>query len=165
MKSLTSLLRRVLAAVLVFGAFSPANAHPIHTTLTTVRIEDGVVTLRIKTFADDFSASVSAAQNTPTPSDWVVADGDAVAYVQRVLRVVDARGQSLPLASCGMTREGELYWLCLRVPAARDVRGLKMSNALLVERHSDQVNIVQIQTAYTRRTLLFTKGSAQSSMH
>lgn len=161
--------RRLLMAMLVtmlvsVVAVPVAQAHPIHTTMATMTLEEGVVTLRVRAFADDISASVAAHVGKPAPSDWSMSDIDALRYAQAMVRVSDARGNGLSLQSCGLTREREVYWLCFRVASARDVSGLQLVNRLLVDRHADQVNIVQVKTAKVKRTLLFTRDTKSQAV-
>ncbi len=136
---------------------SSAAAHPIHTTLTAIRAERGEITLMVRTFADDFSASVATLAGKKPPADWSVQDPDVARYLSTHVRVLDASGKALPLRSCGIRRDRDLYWVCVRVEGATDVRGLRAENSMLTERHADQVNIVQVNVGGTRKTLLFTK--------
>lgn len=158
-------VRRMLAAMLFSVVALPAaRAHPIHTTMATMTLEQGMVTLRIRAFADDISASVAAHAGKAAPSDWSMSEADGLHYAQAMVRVSDARGNGYNLSSCGLTREREVYWLCFRVAKARDVSGLQLVNRLLVDRHDDQVNIVQVKTTTVKRTLLFTRDTKSHSI-
>lgn len=141
-------------------ALTSASAHPIHTTLTALTISRGEITLTVRTFADDFSASVATFAGKQPTIDWSVDDVDVARYLAANLRVVDDGGKVLLLRSCGIRREREVYWLCVRVEGATALRGLRAENRLLTERHADQVNIVQINAGSVRKTLLFTKDTA-----
>lgn len=66
-------------------------------------------------------------------------------------------GRPLAPAWCGARRAAEALLVCLRVPASGK-GGLRVRNALLVERFSDQVNIVRSTVAGAVRTVLFTAG-------
>ena len=143
---------------------SLAHAHPIHTTLTTVTLMRGEITLSVRTFADDFSASVAALAGKQTPEDWSVTEADVARYLDAHLRIANASGKALTLRSCGIRRERELYWLCVRVEGATELRGLRAENRLLTERHADQVNIVQVNNAKARKTMLFTKQTTSLAL-
>lgn len=143
----------------VAGTWTTAEAHPIHTTMSTITVENGAVTLRVRAFADDLSASVATFARKPVPADSSMVAADVDRYAKHAVRVTDAKGRALTVSSCGVTREREVYWLCLRVNGATALNGLKMSNTMLVERHDDQVNIVLVKAGTVRRTLLFTKGA------
>ncbi len=153
---------RAIGALLLLSclASSSAAAHPIHTTLTSISAVRGEITISVRTFADDFSASVAVLAGKQPPSDWSVNDIDVARYLSTHLQVFDASGKALRLRSCGVRRERELYWLCVRVEGATDLRGLRAENSLLTERHADQVNIVQVNAGGVRKTLLFTKNTA-----
>jgi hypothetical protein len=84
--------------------------------------------------------------------------------VRAQFAVRDAQGHLAMLESCGTRREGELYWLCFRAALPAGVAGAVVRNQMLTEYHADQVNIVQVNDRGTRRTLLFTKASAPSSV-
>ena len=138
-----------------------ANAHKIHTTLTVLTRTTTGVTLSIRTFADDFSASVAKFARKPTPADSSAPLADVQRYVRAHFAIRDGRGRMLPLESCGVRRAAELYWLCFRAPlAAAALRGTFIRNQMLTEVHADQVNIVQVDDQGARRTVLFTKTSA-----
>lgn len=165
--------RRRFASLGAFlGAFlalslSPerATAHPIHTTLTTVTVDARGLTLSVRAFADDLSASVAAFVGKPAPRDWAVPDADAARYLNGQVRILDAAGRPLTLRSCGVRRERDVVWLCLRVDGATNLRVLQAENRILTERHADQVNIVQVDAAGSRKTLLFTKDTRALPLH
>ncbi|MCC6430163.1 MAG: hypothetical protein IT354_04585 [Gemmatimonadaceae bacterium] len=158
--------RWLLAAAMALGAPAVASAHPIHTTLTAVRSDGKGITFTVRTFADDFSATVARfAGKTPTADSSVMA-ADVARYVDARMRITNAAGQSLVLRSCGIQRARDLYWICLRVDAVGTVRGVTVANRLLTELHADQVNIMQVDIGSVRRTVLFTKHTgAQPLVH
>ncbi|MCC7051836.1 MAG: hypothetical protein IT355_01130 [Gemmatimonadaceae bacterium] len=151
------LRRGVLLAALALVAAQPAGAHAIHTTLTEWTVDDGGVTLRIRAFADDFAVSVARHAGRAAPRDSSAPVPDVVRYV-RARFSVTMGGAPVVLQPCGMRRAAELYWLCFRIerPAALP---LVIRNQMLTELHADQVNIVQVASGRSRRTLLFTGSS------
>lgn len=142
-----------------------ATAHAIHTTLTTVTVDARGMTLSVRAFADDLSASVAAFVGKPAPSDWAVPEADAARYLAGQVRILDATGRALTLRGCGVRRERDVFWLCLRVDGVTDLRVLQAENRILTERHADQVNIVQVDAAGRRKTLLFTKDTRALPLH
>jgi hypothetical protein len=150
---------QVLLGAVCLLAARRAEAHPIHTTLTAVTVAQGGITLSIRAFADDFSAVVAAMAGKRPAADWAVDAVDVSRYLAANVRVLDSRGQPLVLQACGVRREREVYWLCLRIDGATDLRPLRAENRMLTERHADQVNIVQVDATGIRKTLLFTKGT------
>jgi hypothetical protein len=147
------------ASLVVLTSPTSAAAHPIHTTLTTVTVDARGLVLSVRGFADDLSASIATFAKKAPPADWAVPEADAAQYLAGHVRVSDASGRSLPLRGCGVRRERDVVWLCLRVDGVTDVRVLQVENRILTERHADQVNIVQVDAAGSRKTLLFTKDT------
>ena len=143
-----------------------AFAHPIHTTLTVITPDIGgrMITLNIRAFADDFSASVAKFAERSPPADSSAPLNEVVRYVRAHFTVRAAGGAPLALDSCGVTRARELYWLCFRVALPAGVRGTKVGNQMLTELHPDQVNIVQLESGADRRSFLFTRGSDPAAL-
>jgi hypothetical protein len=142
---------RALAALL--GALA---LHPLHTTLTQLAYRDGdhMVEATVRVFADDFRAALRAD----------VSDSAAVSYLRSTFTLADRAGRPLAIAWCGLRRTGDLLWLCLQAPAAQGLSGLRVRVALLFERYSDQINIVQASYAGRRAALLFTSGDAAKAL-
>ena len=149
-------------AQLVFAR--EASAHPIHTTLTVVTASaDGrTLTINIRVFADDFSASVARYVGRTPPRDSSVVAPEVTRYVRAQFTVLAPDGGTLVLEPCGITRSRELYWLCYRVSVPAGMRGARIRNQMLTELHQDQVNIVQLESGAARKSYLFTKGSGPS---
>ncbi len=137
-----------------------AYAHPIHTTLTVITADATGATLRVRAFADDFSGTVARFAGKLPPADSSATDSDVLRYVGAQFSVFDKSGARVSLQSCGIKREKELYWLCFRATLPSGGRGAKVLNQMLTELHSDQVNIVQVESNGAKKTMLFTKGSA-----
>ena len=160
--------RRIGAALIaatLLGA-RPLDAHPIHTTLTVITVDAGgrALTLNIRAFADDFSATVAKFAGKRAPRDSSAAADDVVHYIAAQYAVTNSSGASIALESCGIRRANELYWLCFRAPLPSGTAGVKVRNQMLTELHADQVNIVQLERGADRRTFLFTKASAPASL-
>lgn len=147
-----------IALVAGVGLIRPAlvNAHPLHTTMSRVTRSARTTEISIRAFADDFlfAATGRRAENAataPAPDD-----SSASRYVMRTVRLRDARGALIPLVWCGLRREGEVVWLCVRVKAATPVTTLE--NRMLMERFEDQVNVMRVESGSVRSTLLFTRS-------
>jgi hypothetical protein len=138
-----------------------ADAHPLHSTITELVLDParGTVRATIRVFSDDLRAAVMRAARGVLPaSDGPAWDGAALAYAARVVSLRNARGEALALRPCGTRRTGDLVWLCLEGPMARDAGVLHVRNAMLCEVYEDQVNVVQGTIGGTRRSLLFMRG-------
>ena len=162
-RTFASMLRCARAALLAIALVAPAaHAHPIHTTLTVVTTDATGISLNIRAFADDFSATVAKFAGKRAPADSSASAADVLRYIRAQFVVKDAAGALVELQPCGVRRTAELYWLCFKAVLPRGVSGTLVRNQMLTELHSDQVNIVQVEGKGARKTLLFTKGSAPS---
>jgi hypothetical protein len=157
-RRLSTLARGTVLAlgVLLVPALRTAIAHPLHTTLTQLSYDAStrVLNVSVRVFADDFSAAVmpgSRAGSLVIPPDSAM-----LRYVSGRFALHGAGGGPIPLRWCGMRRDGEALFLCLRATAQPSPAGARMRNALLGELFVDQVNIVQASYGGARRTLLFT---------
>ena len=164
-QSSTRWLRRAHAAVLLAVTALPllipriANAHPVHSTLAVMQPDATGVTIRLRAFADDFSAAVARFAGKRPPVDSSASAADIARYAAARFGVTTAAGKSVPITVCGIERARELYWICLRVESGNGASGLSVRNLVLTELHADQVNVVQVKRGTTNRTMLFTRGS------
>jgi len=151
---------RALGLLLFLAISRAAYAHPIHTTLTKVSVEDRIITFNVRAFADDFSFTVARFAGRTPPTDSSAPSADVLRYAQKYFTIFDAGGKPVALESCGVKRANELYWLCFKATFPSGSKGARLRNQMLTELHADQVNIVQLEPPAPRRTMLFTKGSA-----
>ena len=166
------LMRRTFAAPLVRGLLAlllvsaKAWAHPIHTTLSVISSDasGGVVTIRIRAFADDFSAMVARFARRAAPADSSVREDEVIRYVRNAFSVADQSGHAAALEPCGVQRVRELYWVCVRAVIPGGPRHARIRNLMLTELHPDQVNIVQLDGSGTRKTLLFTRNAPATAL-
>lgn len=156
--------RLVATMLLSVGASSTARAHAIHTTHTTVTADARGYTLTVRAFADDLSASVARFSGRTPPADSSVRIPELVAYATARMGIASTAGVAFVLQSCGVKRVQDAYVLCFRIAATPRTAPLRLSNQMLVELHTDQVNIVQCDVAGTRRTNLFTRGRAATAI-
>jgi hypothetical protein len=143
------------AAATAFTAVAvhTANAHPLHTTLTEVRVDPTHHTVRamIRLFADDLTAALRRGDARSTM------ESGAATYVASMFSLSSA-GRPVVLQSCGVRRGGDLFWVCLESAGPANVAHLRARNALLVDTFADQVNIVQIGDGSSRKSIVFLKG-------
>ena len=142
--------------VLLVTAVRTGVAHPLHTTLTQLSYDASarVLNVSVRVFADDFSAAVMPGSRARTSA--IPPDSAMLRYVSGRFALRRPDGAAIPLRWCGMRRDGEALFLCLRATAQPSPAGARMRNALLGEMFTDQVNIVQANYGGARRTLLFT---------
>ena len=156
----------MLGGTLMLALPRIAGAHAIHTTLTVVVPDVGErgMTINIRAFADDLSASVARFANRSAPGDSSIRADDATRYVRARVRVLDDTRREATLAPCGMRREREVYWLCFHVVLPAGLHGVRINNQMLAELHADQVNIVQLENGRTRKSYLFTAASQAAAL-
>ena len=145
------------AMTLMLAAARPAESHPLHTTMTELSHDPAarVLNTTLRVFADDFSAAVMP--GSPRRAEVVVPPDSAIMRYVNARFVVAVRGGGrVPMRWCGMRREGDVLFLCLRGAVKGSLAGASLRNALLTEMFADQVNIVQASYDGRRHTLLFT---------
>jgi uncharacterized protein DUF6702 len=129
--------------------------HPLHTSLAEVRYDasGSEVQISLRVFAEDFADAVRTSQRLSAATP--VGEEATMAYVARTFVLMSGDRTRVPLAWCGVRREGDLSWICLRgrSPGAKDLR---LTNRVLVERFDDQINIVQVELEGRRTSYLFT---------
>lgn len=152
------------ALVMSLALASPARAHAIHTTHTTVTADAQGYTLTVRAFADDLSASVARFSRRMPPADSSVRVPELVSYAAARLTPTSADGRPLAMQSCGVKRMQDAYVLCFRIATTPGTVPLRLGNQMLSELHADQVNIVQCDVAGSRRTNLFTRGRAATAI-
>lgn len=159
---------RVRALVVLFGCVlmvaRPAAAHPIHSTLTEITRRPGVVLVRIRAFADDFSAAASRLSGVAPGAGHTVSDAAAARYVTRFVRLEGEGGTGVRLTLTGQRREGDVVWVELAGATPLGLEDLRIANAMLFDLHPDQINVVQTAQAGVSRTVLFTAGDGLKRM-
>lgn len=152
----------VVAAAVLFlctGSASPAERHPLHTTLTVVTVSrDGRVDVSMRAFLDDYSAATRVHARGGAADE-----GAMIGYARAGFVLLDSRGQHVPVHGCGARVEADVVWLCLRGTVAPGVR-LRARNSVLFEHFDDQVNIVQLVRDGRRSSVLFTRGDQAKSL-
>lgn len=137
----------LLVLALLGQSARPADAHPLHTTLTALGYDAGAreVVLTVRVFADDFGRAVARSRSP-------------LRYLNGAIDVRGADGRRIPLRCGGVRRTGDLLWITLRGPAPSGVRGGSVRNALMFDLFEDQVNIVRTDLGGNDHSLLFVPG-------
>lgn len=132
--------------------------HPLHSTHTELREErGGGVTLTVRAFTDDLQAAVRAAEGG-------TGDSALARYVRRSLRLTSAAGQPVPLEWRGARADGNVTYLSLTTLLPGGLRGVRVQQVMLMERFSDQVNVVQVRTGGGATSLLFLPGQGPKAL-
>jgi len=130
----------LLALLLGVTAAAPA-AHPLHTSFTEItRDRGGTVSVSIRLFADDFGAALDSLRSATRGS---TVEAVAQQYLARSVAIIASDGKAVTLAWCGMRSEEGLIWLCARSAQPVPSGTLRVRNALMFDRFSDQISIVR----------------------
>ncbi len=136
-----------------------ARAHPLHTTYSELTISRDGRSARalIRVFADDFSATVvktfPAARRSP--SDFERA---AYTYIARHFRLTDRRGVPYALRWCGLRKNANFMWLCVGSDHLSAGDRPQLTNGLLDDVFTDQINIVRVSADGRTSHILFARG-------
>jgi hypothetical protein len=154
------LLTLLLPAGAMADTGSLIQVHPMHTAVVelTYQPAGGVVAIRIRTFRDDFGATISLSPSR-LPADSAIAR-----YVRGALHLTDRAGRVLPLRWDGVEQSGDVIVLRLTAPAPEGLQGSQVLSALLCERFEDQINIVRASYGGHTFTLLFTRGDRAKAL-
>jgi hypothetical protein len=154
------LLTLLLPAGAMADTGTPVQVHPMHTAVVelTYQPAGGVVAIQIRTFRDDFGATISLS-SSGLPVDSAIAH-----YVRGTFHLTDRAGRALPLRWDGAEQSGDVIVLRLTAPAPEGLQGAQVLSALLCERFEDQVNIVRATYGGHTTTLLFTRGDRAKAL-
>jgi hypothetical protein len=154
------MVKRLIVAVLLAGQ-GPARvpaAHPLHTSLAEIEYQADrrVLEVSVRLFADDLCAAIGGLCEGPA---GMPRDSTLSSYARGSFALEDGRGVPLRLRWLGAERTGGMVILQLESDVPRgDYRGVRVLHAMLWERFSDEVNLVQVRHDRRVETLLFTRG-------
>jgi hypothetical protein len=146
---------------LLFGA----AAHPLHTSFTEVTREPTEhVALKVRLFADDFSAALDSLGRTPA---FAGATTEAIArrYFERSVSVQEKNGKPVALTWCGMRTGDGLTWLCARSATPVGAGSLRIQNTLMFDRFPDQISIIRSGQKKKARMLVLTARTPDGLLH
>jgi len=155
------MVKRLIVAVLLAGQ-GPARvpaAHPLHTSLAEIEYQADrrVLEVSVRLFADDLCAAIGGLCEGPA---GMSRDSTLSSYARGSFAVEDDRGVPLRLRWLGAERSGGMVVVRLESDIPRgDYRGVRVLHAMLWERFSDEVNLVQVRHDRRVETLLFTRGN------
>jgi hypothetical protein len=148
-----------MVVLLVTTHATPAHAHPIHTTMSELSCSStGEVSIRVRTFADDFSRAVAKHSKRAAATDFRVSDSDAASYLQASIDLRDATGTPVAVSLRSQRRTGDVVWLELSAATLRGLHSVQILNRMLFDVHDDQVNIVKATCSGAAFTTLFSRG-------
>jgi hypothetical protein len=160
MVSVVRLATAMALAARFVGAPIASAAHPLHTTLTEVRVDATTHTVRlmVRVFADDFGTALARHMRVASPPVGRAWDDAAISYLGSALAIADRANTPIVLRSCGTRRTGDLLWICLEGTTREVANEIRGRNTILCDLFDDQVNIVQFTSGTEQHSVLFTRG-------
>jgi hypothetical protein len=167
-------IRRALFAAIFLGALTPAaRAHPIHSSYAEAdyRPDSGQLEIALRVFTDDAEAALSARAGkkiSVTAAPAAEVDRLLLAVVQSAFRVKSNTGAVQPLTWIGRElKDGDQHlWIFLTCPLPGGAAGARLSDRVLHETFSDQLNSVRVRdhsaTPARQTTLLFLNDGEQT---
>ena len=148
-----------LALLLSVTAAAP-SAHPLHTSFTEItRERGGTFAVSIRLFADDFGAALDSLRSATHGS---TVEAVAQQYLARSVAIIASDGKPVPLTWCGMRSDEGLIWLCARSAQPVPSGKLRIRNALMFDRFSDQISIVRWARGSGTRTLVLSARAPEA---
>ena len=156
--------------VLVLGFWLPvaAWAHEFHTSITDARYnpKNQTYELSVRVFAEDLEEALSRRHKPTIRLDGSDRVNKLMAeYLQTHLAISAVNGTRATQKFLGAQEEADAIWLYLEIAAGKMPAGqLWVQNALLVEVFDDQTNILNLEVAGKKRSVLCRTGETQQTV-
>lgn len=160
---------RILSLFLIIVALAPvAWAHRYHTSVTRLEYNatEHLVEITVQSFADDVEAALSKA-NGAAGSVQLDSTAKTNALLLDYLRtVVQLRNgvEGLQLEWVGMELKGHSVWFYLQAKTSAGLSQLNLSNRLLFDLFTDQLNIVNVFSNGKKASLVFKRGDTAKAI-
>ena len=133
----------LLTLFMLFPAQAPA--HPLHLSITNITYENGKLSIRMKTFRDDWETGYFHFHGKPI--DFSDPDNRALPWFNEYLfshfRIAENSGMpGLPLHLDSITLEEDAMTIVMHAAVTSEVNSLYIYNALLTDIYPDQTNLV-----------------------
>ncbi len=141
----------------VFTSFSPVTPHPFH--VSVVEIEhnaaDKSLEISCKIFTDDFENALAKRYKTKVdlinPPNKAAMDTLIKKYILSHLSI-RANGKPVVFSYMGFENEKEAVYGYIEVESVSTVSKLEITNTLMYEEFTDQVNIMHVKVAGNRKS-------------
>lgn len=159
---------RVFSLTLIVLAFAPvALAHRYHTSVTRLeyKAEERLVEITVQTFADDVEAALSKRTGLRNVQLDPESKTNAVLLQYLSSTIVLKNGdEELELEWIGMELKGHSVWFYLQAKAPAGLTKTTLSNRLLFDLFTDQINIVNIFNDGKKSSLTFKRGDTPKAI-
>lgn len=120
---------KICISLLLIITFSGATQHPLHLSLTTVDIQNHIIKISIKVFANDIQTAKAA--------------NDEVTYIVSHFNLA-VNGKPMNISFADSTSDYEAKWYNFTCTSNEDVKQIAIENKLLLNAFEDQTNLVII---------------------
>lgn len=145
-----------------------AGAHDFHTSITDARYnpKNQTYELSVRVFADDLEEALSRRHKTTVRLDRSERVNKLIAeYLQTHLAISAVKGTRATQKFIGAQEEADAIWLYVEIPASKAPAGqVWVQNALLTEIFDDQTNILNLEVAGKKRSVLCRTGDTQQTI-
>ncbi|ALJ01155.1 hypothetical protein DC20_02960 [Rufibacter tibetensis] len=157
-----------LILVLCMGVPQGAWAHEFHTSITDAKYnpKNQTYELSVRVFADDLEEALSRRHKTTIRLDRSERVNKLMAeYLQTHVAISAVKGTKATQKFIGAQEEADAIWLYLEIPAGKAPAGqVWVQNALLTEVFADQTNILNLEVAGKKRSVLCRPGETQQTI-
>jgi hypothetical protein len=137
--------------LLALACFS-LGRHPLHTTHTDLTEgPGGRVTITVRSFSDDLRSAIGK-------REAAFNDSSIARYVRSTVELQARSGRLAPFVWDSARTEGDITLLSLHTTIAGGLRGASVRQAMQMELHDDQVNVLQSRYGGESVSLLFLPG-------
>ncbi|HWN10004.1 MAG TPA: DUF6702 family protein [Pyrinomonadaceae bacterium] len=160
-------IRIVSLALIVIAVAPVAFAHRYHTSVTRLeyKSEDRVVEITVQTFADDVEAALSKRSGVRNVQLDVDSKTNALLLQYLSSTIVLKNGDDkLEVEWIGMELKGHSVWFYLQAKAPEGLPKATLSNNLLFDLFTDQINIVNVFNNGKKSSLTFKRGDAPKAV-
>ncbi|KAA3439325.1 DUF6702 family protein [Rufibacter hautae] len=167
------MMKRAVGAfwlTLVLGFWSPlvAWAHEFHTSITDAKYnpKNQTYELAVRLFADDVEEALTRRHKATVRLDRSERVNRLLAeYLQTHLAISTVKGTRATQKFIGAQEEADAIWVYVEIPAGKAPAGqLWVQNALLMEVFDDQTNILNLEVAGKKRSVLCRAGETQQTV-
>lgn len=140
-----------------------SQSHPFYLSVTEIQYnaQDKVLEIAVKLFVSDLEAALQERYQQTMNLGLTNEHSDAEVYLALYLREqlqIRFEGVALPQTYLGNQPEQEVLWCYLTVPMPRAPRSLYVRNALLTDQFEEQQNLVHLNVAGQRESLILQRG-------
>lgn len=133
-------------------------AHDFHTSITDAQYNPRtkMYELAVRVFADDLEEALSRRHKTSVRLDRSERVNKLIAeYLQTHLAISASKGARTQQKFIGLQEESDAVWLYVEIPAGKaPIDQVWVQNALLTELFEDQMNILNLEVAGKKHSIL-----------